>query len=448
MRLDGERRKGYTFVDRRRARRTRRRRRSAIVVVAVALATVAGVIQLASAASDPPSTYAGTRLTARQTMEYAYAAGFHTRQQLVTVTAIGIAESGLVTKTRNWHPEFGYRPASDVIGVQGPASVWNGNRQMNSDRGLWQISSHFWPQYTDAQTDNPASAAKLMWAISKHGTDFTPWNTFTGGQASGQSSALGPVADAVIAAGGGRPPSQPVSKPAQPPKQPATRPVSKPVAKTAQVSGSEVRMSGSYVTAYSSYDNNPPGSAEISHPVIHHQAGGKGTFADPITVAVADGSNGGLQFAAGTRFYIPNLRAYFIAEDTIGGSSGSRVHLDVWAGGQSSSRSSADRCMSQVTGNFLVLRNPARHYAVVSGPLAANDRCRKRYGDTVRISGASAPKPAPRAPKPPTQSPASSGANGSSGSSGGSQPDGVDHHRSRHHHGDWASWSSSTICRH
>jgi hypothetical protein len=444
MRLDGERRKGYTFVDRTKERRTRRRRRGAIVFVAVALATVAGVIQLASAASDPPSTYAGATLTAKQTMEYAYAAGFHTQQQLVTVTAIGIAESGLVTKTRNWHPEFGYRPASDVIDVQGPASVWSGNRQMNSDRGLWQISSHFWPQYTDAQTDNPATAAKLMWAISKHGTDFTPWNTFTGGQASRDSSSLGGVAQAVIAAGGGTPAPQPAPQPSKP----AVKPAAKPPAKPASSTGSELRMAGSYLTAYSYYDNNPPGSAAISHPVIHRQAGGKGTFANPITVAVANGSNGGLQFAPGTKFYVPNLRAYFIAEDTIGGASGSRVHLDLWAGGQSSSRSAADRCMSHVTGNYLVIRNPARNYAVVSGPLSANDRCRKLYGDTVRISGASAPAHAPTPPsKPPTQPSTPPTDNGPSGSTGGTDS-GSQHDGYQHHHRDHAQWSSSTICRH
>jgi hypothetical protein len=49
---------------------------------------------------------------------------------------------------------------------------------MNSDRGIWQISSHFWPQYTDAQTDSPRAAASVVWSISRHGTDFSPWNTW------------------------------------------------------------------------------------------------------------------------------------------------------------------------------------------------------------------------------------------------------------------------------
>ena len=92
-----------------------------LLLVTIALATVAGVMQLASAASDPPSTYSGTRLTAKQAAQYAYNAGFRTENQILAVVSIGIVESGLVTQARNWHPEFGYRPASDAIGVQGPA---------------------------------------------------------------------------------------------------------------------------------------------------------------------------------------------------------------------------------------------------------------------------------------------------------------------------------------
>ncbi len=222
MRSNGDKRTSTTIAEPR--PRHARKVTGSLAIGTLVLAMLGAVVHTASAASDPPSTYAGTHLTPRQAMEYEYAAGFHTQQQLVTVTAIGMAESGLVTGTRNWHPEFGYRPASDVIGVQGPASVWNGNRQMHSDRGVWQISSHFWPQYTDAQTDDPASAAKLMWAISNHGTDFSPWNTFTGGESNSYTSTLGPIAQAVIADGGGTPASTPAPKPVTKPKPHVTKP--------------------------------------------------------------------------------------------------------------------------------------------------------------------------------------------------------------------------------
>ena len=158
MRSNGDKRTGNTLVDQTRTRRAKGWT-GRVVIGAVALATLAGVIHTASAASDdPPSTYAGTELTVQQAAQVAYNAGFHNENSLLAVVAIGIAESGLVTGTRNWHPEYGYRPASDNIGVQGPPAVWNGNQQMQADRGAWQISSHWWPQYTDAQTDDPASA--------------------------------------------------------------------------------------------------------------------------------------------------------------------------------------------------------------------------------------------------------------------------------------------------
>jgi hypothetical protein len=208
-----------------------------IVIAVLVLAVLGAVMHTASAASDPRSTYAGSRLTVRQAMQVAYKAGFRTERQLVIVTAIGIAESSLVTRTRNWHPEFGYRPAAAEIGVRGPASVWSGNRQMHADRGVWQISSHWWPQYSDAQTDNPATAARIMFTISRRGTDFSPWNTFTGGAANAYRNgshdgwpALGPVARSVIAAAGSPAPTPAprVTKPKPTPTITKPEPAPKP----------------------------------------------------------------------------------------------------------------------------------------------------------------------------------------------------------------------------
>lgn len=147
-------------------------------------------------------------------------------------------------------------------------------------------------------------------------------------------------------------------------------------------SGNEIRHPGTYTTAYDFQDNNPANSAIISHPVIHQTAGGTGTYSDPLTVAVDHFSNGTLQFAAGTKFYVPNVRAYLIAEDTTGETAPGTIHLDMWAGGETSSQSSAYDCMSHVTGNYLVIENPASNYAVVPGPLAANNTCRQLFGDT------------------------------------------------------------------
>jgi 3D (Asp-Asp-Asp) domain-containing protein len=58
-------------------------------------------------------------------------------------------------------------------------------------------------------------------------------------------------------------------------------------------------------TFYGARDNCPPG-ADIAYPVIHKQAGGVGTYTDPITFA-GDKSC----FKPGTRLYIPHFQKYF-----------------------------------------------------------------------------------------------------------------------------------------
>jgi uncharacterized protein YkwD len=134
-------------------------------------------------ATNVPAGVIKAKYTPAEVLPYAYNAGFRTEAQLLAVTGIAIAESSLITQNRNWHPEYGYRPASAVIGVQGPASVWNAShtQQLNSDRGLWQISSRWWPNITDAQADNPASAAVHIFNISNSGRDFSPWDSYVRG---------------------------------------------------------------------------------------------------------------------------------------------------------------------------------------------------------------------------------------------------------------------------
>lgn len=117
-------------------------------------------------------------------MDAAFAAGFRTEPRLLAATSIAIAESSLRPNARNWHPEYGYRPMGDVLGVAGGAYVRSRDgRELHSDRGTWQISSHAWPQYTDAQCDNPFRAARVAFAISKGGTDFSPWDPYAAGTA-------------------------------------------------------------------------------------------------------------------------------------------------------------------------------------------------------------------------------------------------------------------------
>ena len=138
-----------------------------------------------------------------------------------------------------------------------------------------------------------------------------------------------------------------------------------------------------YLTGYSYWDNTPPGSAEISKPVIHRKAGGKGTYSDPITIAVGHtiiGNRQTLDYKAGTRFYIPNLRKYVIVEDVCG--DGHRPQdgpchtgrnglpwLDIYVDGSRSRSGDATQCARRITSVQKIIINPARDYPVVSGPL-------------------------------------------------------------------------------
>jgi len=168
--------------------------------------------------------------------------------------------------------------------------------------------------------------------------------------------------------------------------------------------GSPSRNLTAYVTGYDIYDNTPPGSPVISNPVLHKVAGGTGTYQDPITVAVGHSIINGqdiLDWPAGTRFYFPNLRRYFIVEDTCGdgptpqdepchdlstADPGAQTWLDVWVDGSQMSQSAANSCEDDITHNQLVIENPAADYAVVPGAVAGSS-CTHQYGNTVVLAG-------------------------------------------------------------
>ncbi|MEL4358062.1 MULTISPECIES: LysM peptidoglycan-binding domain-containing protein [unclassified Luteococcus] len=170
-------------------------------------------------------------------------------------------------------------------------------------------------------------------------------------------------------------------------------------ADVAHAGGSE-RVITAYTTGYTWFDNTPVGSAEIAHPVIHSSAGGTGTYQNPITLATATG-----RFPAGTRFYVPNMRRYFIAED-IGGNqmhnppAGASAWLDLWIDGQGGSASGANRCAMAITGNHKVIVNPRPGYAVQAGRVYTGT-CHGNFGERVVggsvTSSVKATKPATKA---------------------------------------------------
>jgi len=149
------------------------------------------------------------------------------------------------------------------------------------------------------------------------------------------------------------------------------------------------RLSGVYVTAYSWSDNTPPGSSAVSHSVLHRRAGGTGTYADPVTVAVGHDRSTGrdvLDHPAGTRFYLPHLRRYVIVEDTCGDGpapqdgpchdlsqapAGTTLWLDVWVGGADGSPSDVEECAARLTGDGgrTAVLDPPAGLPVLAGPV-------------------------------------------------------------------------------
>jgi hypothetical protein len=125
------------------------------------------------------------------------------------------------------------------------------------------------------------------------------------------------------------------------------------------------------LTGFAAADNNPAGSTTISQGVIHQQAGGTGTFQDPLTAA-SPGSAGSTESPKGTRFYLPSVHRYVIIEDS-GATKMSHLHLDVWNG--TGSKSVTDKCESDMTGTFQIIRNPAAGLVVHPGPLADSSGC-------------------------------------------------------------------------
>lgn len=132
-----------------------------------------------------------------------------------------------------------------------------------------------------------------------------------------------------------------------------------------------------WLTGYSWQDNTPPGSSVVSHPMVHTTAGGTGTYADPITVAVA-GDRDHMSDPPGTRFYLPTVRRYVIVEDS-GASAippGDDTHLDMWIDGREATKDVTDDCETRITGWRVPAEiNPPPNYPVTRGPIFAHHSC-------------------------------------------------------------------------
>ena len=159
----------------------------------------------------------------------------------------------------------------------------------------------------------------------------------------------------------------------------------------AKTQAAKAKKTTAFVTGYSYYDNTPVGTAAISHPVIHKKAGGRGTYKNPITVAVGHRYVRGrdvLDFPRGTRMYMYYLDRYFIVEDTCGNGKrpdlgpchvhpgGTSAWLDIWVNGEGTGSAMSTRCAEKITGKRAVLINPPRGLKVSAGSVLSKRGCR------------------------------------------------------------------------
>lgn len=139
------------------------------------------------------------------------------------------------------------------------------------------------------------------------------------------------------------------------------------------------------VSTYSYYSNYPANSTAIAYEGVVPErtgAGGTGTYQDPVTIAV------GSTVPKGTRIYIPNLRRYFIAEDSSDGG------YSAWIDGRFD-RTRTANCSNAINGDQLIIRNAAAHYAVTPGKIAPGN-CTE-YGNTIVMEDGLTPTPSPTA---------------------------------------------------
>jgi 3D (Asp-Asp-Asp) domain-containing protein len=135
-----------------------------------------------------------------------------------------------------------------------------------------------------------------------------------------------------------------------------------------QAAAAPGRSFSTRITFYAALDNDPAGSRAIAFPRRHQQAGGVGTFADPITAAADPQA-----VAIGTVIYYPPLQKYFVVEDLCASCSG--AWIDLYAG--NATDAGVLGCEDSLTpgGNVAVELNPPPGRPVDTTPIYSGGRC-------------------------------------------------------------------------
>jgi hypothetical protein len=292
-------------------------------------------------------------------------------------------------------PTLPFKPNAVTITIQAPAG---GSSAIPSQATAQLTATSFRARFFLASGGAAASVALTYSYVATGGTTATPTPTTTATPTPTPTRTATPTPTPTRTATPTPTPTRTATPtPTPTPTRTATPTPTPTVTPTPTPTGSTgTSIADAYVTAYGWPDNTPAGCA-ISNPVIHSCAGGVGTFADPITLAVGATGNNVLDYSAGTKFYIPNVRRYFIVEDECGDGSdpadvpchdlsqapaGTSVWVDMWAGGDGSDDSGVLACEDSITANHTIILNPDANRVVVSGALfdGATGTCTAQFG--------------------------------------------------------------------
>jgi len=107
--------------------------------------------------------------------------GFTPKDPLLAVISIGIAESGLVSKARNWHTEFGYRSAAAEDRVKGPAARGTARTRPVHSIAAPGRSRRTHGRSTRTRRPTPRQPGQDHVLDQSPWDRLQPWDTFTSG---------------------------------------------------------------------------------------------------------------------------------------------------------------------------------------------------------------------------------------------------------------------------